>query len=571
MTLATRRPSGPPSTSRFDAGIGWLVIRFRRHALRRVPPPLAVLIVLCWAFSGALAWLLLLPGFADAVMKSPIGFPTPAWFMSGLLICAAALAASWTAVLLDAPRRSRPVGTAIVRIGFPATLPMLALAADREWVALSIAAVSAAGAIALGLAPREPATREHGTRAGRDRAVGTRVGAARVALGAFLSAVPWVIAAWFELRAPFIGFAGWIWIELMPLATGAAAFIGFYALVSVTRSRQTRLPWIARTDHSPWVVAIVFLIAAGIIAARITFANGFFNETEAMTWVIRRNWSWLHAALVAAAIAVLALRPAPGPLAAEDTRVSMTGIRLAGSWSLLVWSAVGVTGVISLLITAQPFVWDGFVDVDAWVSLIVVLALAAIVMLPRFRRTVDRPIALISAFYLVPILTVIAVGVGDDPALVPFWATAQQVVVLLVGIGGALALVNLMTRRRVVPSSVILRMIVVPIIAVHAGEALPFFLSKPLGLATVAIGLVVTVFVAAPKVSSDPHTHGRALLTLASAQLAAALLATLGTASLLGGDVATVLATQWLTVPIVVATLLVRRRRMTSESSIILV
>ena len=102
----------------------------------------------------------------------------------------------------------------------------------------------------------------------------------------------------------------------------------------------------------------------------------------------------------------------------------------------------------------------------------VISALLVFVLLPSFRRTAARSIALVTALYLAPFF-IFMIFLQAAP---PDWysiADPVQITLVLLGLALLMAVWNSLSPSRPVAWWVIIALAVVPFIVVHAGLLLP--------------------------------------------------------------------------------------------------
>ncbi|HEV7740901.1 MAG TPA: hypothetical protein VGO65_00640, partial [Pseudolysinimonas sp.] len=148
--------------------------------------------------------------------------------------------------------------------------------------------------------------------------------------------------------------------------------------------------------------------------------------------------------------------------------------------------------------------------------------------------------------------TLVTGGVLLTDPVAGFPATPVQVAILLLAAAFALCVWNLIIPRREINPSLVVRLAIVPLIAVHAGWLLPAAWS---GLGRIVV--VVTVLLALawfmPPVAADRMRHGFHVLSASVAQLLTLVVFLLAIPSLFADGALTVLGLLWLSVPIIAA------------------
>ena len=152
--------------------------------------------------------------------------------------------------------------------------------------------------------------------------------------------------------------------------------------------------------------------------------------------------------------------------------------------------------------------------------------------------------------------------------VLPLWvsaATPVQVAMLMMPIGIVLALVNLVARRDVIAPGAIVRISVVPVVAVHAGLLLPAIVSD-LGRVVVVIAAVLSILLFMPPVSADARRHSLDLLASSGKQLLAIATFVVALPSILGGENQWGLGLLWLAIPTMAALMITTKPRSPAAS-----
>jgi hypothetical protein len=248
---------------------------------------------------------------------------------------------------------------------------------------------------------------------------------------------------------------------------------------------------------------------------------------------------------VAGVLAAVAIASTRRPLLRLGQRGVTAGLAALGNLHLVVAAAIILVGLLAAIVGTvdAPQQWLDAVPV---LKVIGVAALALTVLLPPFRRTAARWLAIVAALFLLP--NTLAAVLGDS---VPDFApTPVQVTIVLVAVALALAVTNLV--RPGVRPALVVRLAVVPIVAVHAGWLLPAVWTQ-FGLALTVVVIVVTLVLLQPVPDEDDRVHGRRVLTGAGTQLLALGVALVAAPSLLDDASLVVLGLIWLTVVVVAA------------------
>lgn len=528
-----------PHGARRAAG---LRARFDRVRLDRVPVATRPWIVSCWVLTLVIAVVLLVPGLADEVTVDPVGaahildrFLAPAWLRMLLVASSGAVAAVSVSLALLRGAASAP-GASPLRREFAlalAAFPALALAADRILVPAVLAAVLFVVA-------------ELVAHLGRP----TRARAAWAGAAAFL---PWVVLA---SAQPFTEAGGWTWAVLFGLAAGFAAFGSYYGVQRAAESRTAAVAFLFRTRMPAAGVLGVVAAVVVVVVLRLTVLRELFPEPDPTLWspfAKESPLSWVHAALVAGLIVLVGWRSTRRPLRRFGERRIAAALATVGNVELVLGSLVIVGAFLVAVVLGAATFPDAWLE---WVPAIkvggvFVIGLAA--LLPWMRGTAARVLAGISAVYLLPATTnnaLVAEGVELPPGIAGFAAKPVQIMLLLVASSLALAVVAL--AGRTVSRPLVLRLAIVPLIAVHAGWLLPVAWSD-LGRWLLVLGIVASLVLFLPTPDPDPARRGINLLAASAAQLLAITVAALAIPSLYEDGTLVVLGLLWLAVTVVVS------------------
>lgn len=526
--------------------------RLERVRLDRVPVATRPWIVVCWTLTAMLAVVLLWPGLTDVVAVDERtashlldAFLAPVWMRVVILVATAGVsgAAIVRELLRSAARdaKASPVRRELTLA--LAAFPALSLIADRmPWWAIGAALALAAAELVAHLG---------------------RASRARAARAGVVAAAAWLVLAAAQLAgAPS---TGWTWSVLFGLAAGFAAFGSYYGIQRAAESRTRAVDVLFRTRMPPWVVLAVVLAVALVVVLRLTVLRELFSEPDPTLWsplAKESPLSWLHAALVAGLIVAAGLVSTRRPRARLGERRIAGGLALVGNAELMIGSGVLLVAfLVAVPLGRAPLP-------DAWVAWVPAVKLAGVVLvglsalLPRLRGTAARILAAISAAYLLPVTAqgaLLAAGVDLPQGIAGFAATPVQILVLLVACALVLGIVGVV-REGVVSAGLVLRLAVVPLIAVHAGWLLPVAWSG-LGRWLLVLGIVAALVLFLPEPNPDPARRGIELLAASAAQLFAITVTTLAVPSLYDDGTLVVLGLLWLSVTVVVSLVIETRPR----------
>jgi hypothetical protein len=131
-----------------------------------------------------------------------------------------------------------------------------------------------------------------------------------------------------------------------------------------------------------------------------------------------------------------------------------------------------------------------------------------------------------------------------------FWAKPPQVAGLLAVGAAALFVATLVRPQLGIPRRLILRLALIPLVAVHATALLPAPWESMLGRAVLVVGVLVAVLLFAPVATADPLHRGERLLRRTTAQVAALVVFALALPSVLRGETFEIAGTLWLAIPV---------------------
>lgn len=524
--------------------------RLGRLRLDRVPVAVRPWIACCWLLTAAIAVVLLVPGLADEVAVDPDTaarildrFLAPAWLRALLLVAAGIFAASSVVLALsrdaagtdDSSVARREVALAV------SAFPALALTADRVPVSAALAGLAF---LALELVA-------HLGRRSRRRAA--------VSGGVALSA--WLVIAVTQLAD--VGYA-WSWAVLFSLSAGFAAFGSYYGIQRAAESRTRAVAFLFEARMPRAVVLLVAVTVVAIIALRLTVLRELFAEPDPTLWspfAKESPLSWLHAVIVAGLIVAVGMRSSRRPLRRLGERRIATGLAVVGNAELVIGAAV-IVGVFLVAVVAGtasvPLAW---IDAVPAIKVAGVLVLALLTLHPRLRDTSARVLAGVTAVYLLPATgqgALVAAGVELPQGIAGFAATPVQIMLLLVAAATVLAVVAFV-RPEPTGSALVLRLAIVPLVAVHAGWLLPVAWSGA-GRWLLVLGILAALLLL-PRPHLDPARRGIDLLAASAAQLLAITLTAIAIPSLYDDAQFVVLGLLWLSVTVVISLVVQTRGR----------
>ena len=526
-------------------------LRLRVSRLRPglLPVPYRIWFVVSVIVSLGLAAVILIPGLTDAVTAEGEGviaqFFAPLLFRLSVLTGVAVLVgASVVWVLLrdrlsprDMPRRDAVLREALIVT--VALFPAFALIADAQLVRALIALVPGVALIVLAHVSR------------------VRASHWGIALAGLVATVTWLTLPDYQATEAGSSSNSWLWVSLFGIAAAFAAFSSYYGVALAAESRSSRLRFLYRGDLHPLLVLGIVVISAVLVGLRLTVARDLFPEPDPQLWspAGKSLLSWFIALVVAALLVVVAVRASRRPLSRFGERRVVAALATLGNLELVISVLViGIAMVIAALTGAVflPDAWIAFVPLLKFAGVVV---LAVIVLLPMFRGTAARWIGLITALFLIPgTLAGVFESAGTvlPRGLDGFPATPVQVLLLILAASLGLAIWNLAVPESLINPSLVSRLAVVPLVAVHAGWLLPAAWTGT-GRVGVVIAVLIALFWLMPPVAADRTRHAYDVIGASTAQLLALAVFVLAIPSLFQEGTLVVLGLLWLSIPIIAA------------------
>jgi hypothetical protein len=346
-------------------------------------------------------------------------------------------------------------------------------------------------------------------------------------------------------------------VSLFGVAAAFAAFGSYYGVARAAESRSSKLRFLYRGDLHPMLVLGILIVCVCLVIVRLTVARELFPPPDPQLWSPfgRSAVSWAIAATVAGLIVVISVRASRQPLTRFGERRVVGALAVLGNLHLVVSVAVIIAGMAVAVrsgATAMPEDWLQFVPI---LKVAGVLVLGLAVLLPWFRGTAARWIGLITAVFLLPQTIVGAFGTVGLTAAGPLDelpATPVQVLLIVLGAAFVLAIWNLIRPTAEINPSLVTRLAVVPLIAVHAGWLLPAAWSG-LGRVVIVVGVLVALFWLMPPVAADKVRHTFNVVGASAAQLLTLVVFVLAIPSLFEDGALIVLGLLWLSIPIIAA------------------
>jgi hypothetical protein len=531
--------------SRASELVGGIGERVGRLRLRSIPAPYLAWVLACWVVALLLAAAILLPGGTDGIVAQQAGssglvgiFTAPLGIRLLVVAAGGILTGTLLVALLIRERLDFAPARRVARelaLGAAGGFPVLALAADRQWV------FAGAALVVLGLAEVAAHRPSAATRAGT-----TLVG--------LLAAATWGVLFVAQLTTPTAA-RGWAWIALFGFAAAFAAFGSYYGVARAAESRVAWLRPLFRDDLRPVVVAGIVAAVVVLVVLRLTVARDLFPSPDPELWspFAKAPISWAHAVAVGALVVAVAARSVRRPLRRTRERRVTAALAVAGNVDLALGIAVILVAMAVAAVTGGFLIPDVPPIVVAVLKFAGVAAITVVALLPSFRGTAARALAIVSGAYLVPLTLnglLGAAGVTLPPGLAGYPASPVQVMLVLLVV--AVVGVAVPAVRREFGGGLVARFAVVPIVAVHAGWLLPAVWSDA-GRIILVVGVLAAVLLLLPRRAEDRDQHALDVLGASGGQVLALGVFALALPSFLNDSQLVVLGLFWLSVAVIAA------------------
>jgi hypothetical protein len=525
--------------------VGGIGERIGRLRLRSIPAPYLAWVLACWVVALLLAAAILLPGGTDGIVAQQAGssglvgiFTAPLGIRLLVVAAGGILTGTLLVALLIRERLDFAPARRVARelaLGAAGGFPVLALAADRQWV------FAGAALVVLGLAEVAAHRPSAATRAGT-----TLVG--------LLAAATWGVLFVAQLTTPTAA-RGWAWIALFGFAAAFAAFGSYYGVARAAESRVAWLRPLFRDDLRPVVVAGIVAAVVVLVVLRLTVARDLFPSPDPELWspFAKAPISWAHAVAVGTLVVAVAARSVRRPLRRTRERRVTAALAVAGNVDLALGIAVILVAMAVAAVTGGFLIPDVPPIVVAVLKFAGVAAITVVALLPSFRGTAARALAIVSGAYLVPLTLnglLGAAGVTLPPGLAGYPASPVQVMLVLLVV--AVVGVAVPAVRREFGGGLVARFAVVPIVAVHAGWLLPAVWSDA-GRIILVVGVLAAVLLLLPRRAEDRDQHALDVLGASGGQVLALGVFALALPSFLNDSQLVVLGLFWLSVAVIAA------------------
>lgn len=481
---------------------------------RALPAPLRVLAVITWLGAAVMLAFGFIPGlFAPeqhSLFDGELVFKySPIWpLLCGLAVGSgvAAVGYVYTATSPNAPRHH----ALLVWCAGIATplIPILILTMDRAWQVIPTAAawLGAAAPVIAQLHVRRRPTRPW--------------------LGVLLTclvAAPWVPSIWANIRfgqalhadppadpnelllllLDDIGTQ--TYVPGIALAFVAAMATGGVAMAAHSRSAIAHS--VSRHRQGWRYTAVLCAAAAIVVVLEITEIGGIASGFKENYWTPGGPGTWPHAILVALAIAYGTRRSFHSALLPRGDVRTTLAVGISALSGQIVIAVVMIANLIANAITgptdssiAPP---AGLELVIMWVALFTLVPVAA----RRSRNgTVGQLVARIGLLYLLPVYVNITLSQLGVTVPVSFWAKPTQIVTCLVVIGCATAILGLAGRPTLMPSELVNRLVLIPLLIVVGTAWIPSVIAVPLTPVIAVTAALFALLWAMPPDSGEAHT-----------------------------------------------------------------
>jgi len=508
-------PDGPRGAQRVLTPI-WQDARRRPTHLRprALPVPLRVLAVITWLGAAVMLAFGFIPGFFapedHSLFGGELAFKySPIWpLLCGLAVGSgvAAVGYVYTATSPGAPRHHALLAWC-AGIGTP-LIPILILTIDRAWqVFPAVAAWLAAAAVVI--------TQLYIRR----RPTGPWLG---IVL-ACLVAAPWVPSIWANIRfgvalhaAPpadpnellyllLDDISTQTYVPAIALAFVAAMATGGVALAAHSRSAVAHS--VSRHRKGWRYTALLCAVAVIVVVLEITEVGGLSSGFKENYWTPGGPGTWPHAILVALAIAYGTRRSFQSPLLPRGDVRTTLAVGISALAGQIVIAAVIIVNLVANAITGPAA--DGVAPpagLELAIMWITLLTLVPVAVRRSRNGTVGQLVARVGLLYLVPVYVNITLAQLGVTVPIAFWAKPTQVVTCLVVIGCATTALGLAGRPTSIPSELVNRLVLIPLLIVVGTAWIPSVVAVPLTPVIAVTAALFALLWAMPPDSGAAHT-----------------------------------------------------------------
>jgi len=302
----------------------------------------------------------------------------------------------------------------------------------------------------------------------------------------------------------------------------AIAFIAAMATGGVALAAHSRAAMAHNVSRHPrgWTVAaIVCAVALTVIVLEVTGVWGVNSGYLEQYWTLGEVGSWPHAIITALAIAFVTQRSFRAPLRQRGDVATTLAV---GVSALAVQSVVALVMIANLIAHAITGSVETTIAPPAGLHLLIMwaalLAVVPVAVLPRFKGTVGRSVAIVALLYLVPVYVgITALDLGFD-VWVKFWAKSSQVAICLTVIACIATVLGLLGKPAGIPAEMAIRLALIPLLIISGTSWLPSVVATPLTPIIAVTAALYALLWTLPDSGGDRKAHTGVVLTV-SAQL----------------------------------------------------
>jgi hypothetical protein len=497
---------------------------------------LAVVLLAAWLL---FADILLTPG---VVMQFPGETPSRAWAHDvvgwiALMVTFGLGAASATMLLQLGRPRWRWASVAVTVLSTAATLGLVTSGPGQgiAWIA-GVAATGLAAAVLATLAALLPSQRVH-----------------LAVAAAFALVLQWAVVTWIGAIEPveWIFITSWTSLAFPVLVViGCAAILAVAVYAQQVHARADRIG--RRILLASWVPIAAAAVALAVVLLRMGPLSSLFGDVDANLWGFGPPSSWPHAVLVGLLVVWLVARSHRRPLRSRGHVLVIVVLALMAG---LAYVSFLISYVVLRFVTSRPEDADALgallTSSGNLAALVVASLLLIPILVPRLRRTTGRVGALVALAIAVPLQLWLLASVDLGLPWTRFAASPSQItLVILVAVLG-LAIWGAARRRDVVDRHLLLRLALVPVLTMHAGQLLPGVWKDDYEQAlVVALSLAALVLLGAPRTGTK-EGDARAIVAPFAVQMAVlGSVIVARTMGALSDDESTTISVLYLTIPV---------------------
>lgn len=367
-------------------------------------------------------------------------------------------------------------------------------------------------------------------------------------------AIQWGLVTWVGAVEP----TQWVFLKAWTdLAFPVVVIVGFVAILAVALYAQQvhrRADRIGRRILlASWVPIVAAAVALAVVVVRMGPLSRLFGELDANLWGIGPWQSWPHAALVGVLVVWLVARSGRRPLRPRGHLLAIGTLAVVAGWSLvsfllayLLLTFVTDDGDAAAAITAS-IIPPGNIP---GLALLPILLLVP-VLVPYFRRSTGRVGAIVGLAVALPLQLWLVASIDLELRIPRFTASPSQIAFAILVLVLAIAIVGAVRRRDVVDRHLLLRLALVPVLTLHAGQLLPGVWKDDLEQALVVVlSLAGLLLLGIPRTGTK-EGNARAIVIPFAAQVA--VLGSVIVARTMGAltdDETTTISVLYLTIPL---------------------